>query len=91
MGTQMRGRWLLDILTTLPLLFPGIVMGLAILRRLRRALDRDFGFHRGCLLSLCAPLRYTADLTRVVEDSNGARNRAADMQFARKLVKSCPD
>jgi iron(III) transport system permease protein len=28
----MRGRWLLDILTTLPLLFPGIVMGLAILR-----------------------------------------------------------
>ena len=30
--TRMRGRWLLDILTTLPLLFPGIVMGLAILR-----------------------------------------------------------
>lgn len=30
--TKMRGRWLLDILTTLPLLFPGIVMGLAILR-----------------------------------------------------------
>jgi iron(III) transport system permease protein len=29
--TKMRGRWLLDILTTLPLLFPGIVMGLAIL------------------------------------------------------------
>jgi iron(III) transport system permease protein len=26
------GRWLLDLLTTLPLLFPGIVMGLAILR-----------------------------------------------------------
>lgn len=30
--TKMRGRWLLDMLTTLPLLFPGIVMGLAILR-----------------------------------------------------------
>jgi iron(III) transport system permease protein len=30
--TKMRGRWLLDVLTTLPLLFPGIVMGLAILR-----------------------------------------------------------
>jgi iron(III) transport system permease protein len=30
--TKMHGRWLLDILTTLPLLFPGIVMGLAILR-----------------------------------------------------------
>ena len=30
--TKVRGRWLLDILTTLPLLFPGIVMGLAILR-----------------------------------------------------------
>jgi iron(III) transport system permease protein len=30
--TKMRGRWLLDFLTTLPLLFPGIVMGLAILR-----------------------------------------------------------
>lgn len=30
--TRMRGRWLLDILTTMPLLFPGIVMGLAILR-----------------------------------------------------------
>ncbi len=30
--TKLRGRWLLDILTTLPLLFPGIVMGLAILR-----------------------------------------------------------
>jgi iron(III) transport system permease protein len=30
--TRMRGRWLLDLLTTLPLLFPGIVMGLAILR-----------------------------------------------------------
>jgi iron(III) transport system permease protein len=30
--TKMRGRWLLDLLTTMPLLFPGIVMGLAILR-----------------------------------------------------------
>lgn len=30
--TRMRGRWLLDLMTTLPLLFPGIVMGLAILR-----------------------------------------------------------
>jgi len=30
--SKMRGRWLLDLLTTLPLLFPGIVMGLAILR-----------------------------------------------------------
>ena len=30
--TKLRGRWLLDILTTLPLLFPGIVMGLAIMR-----------------------------------------------------------
>ena len=30
--SRMRGRWLLDLLTTLPLLFPGIVMGLAILR-----------------------------------------------------------
>jgi iron(III) transport system permease protein len=30
--TKLRGRWLLDLLTTLPLLFPGIVMGLAILR-----------------------------------------------------------
>ena len=30
--TKVRGRWLLDLLTTLPLLFPGIVMGLAILR-----------------------------------------------------------
>jgi iron(III) transport system permease protein len=30
--TKTRGRWLLDLLTTLPLLFPGIVMGLAILR-----------------------------------------------------------
>src|SRR5207247_3504177 len=30
--TKMRGRWLLDLLTTLPLLFPGIVMALAILR-----------------------------------------------------------
>jgi iron(III) transport system permease protein len=30
--TKMRGRWLLDVLTTLPLLFPGLVMGLAILR-----------------------------------------------------------
>ncbi len=30
--TKMRGRWLLDLMTTLPLLFPGIVMGLAILR-----------------------------------------------------------
>ena len=26
--TKIRGRWLLDLLTTLPLLFPGIVMGL---------------------------------------------------------------
>ena len=30
--TRIRGRWLLDLMTTLPLLFPGIVMGLAILR-----------------------------------------------------------
>ena len=30
--TKLRGRWLLDILTTVPLLFPGIVMGLAIMR-----------------------------------------------------------
>jgi len=30
--TKIRGRWVLDLLTTLPLLFPGIVMGLAILR-----------------------------------------------------------
>jgi iron(III) transport system permease protein len=30
--TRLRGRWLLDVLTTLPLLFPGIVMGLAIMR-----------------------------------------------------------
>ncbi len=30
--TKLRGRWLLDLFTTLPLLFPGIVMGLAILR-----------------------------------------------------------
>jgi len=30
--SKLRGRWLLDLLTTLPLLFPGIVMGLAILR-----------------------------------------------------------
>ena len=30
--TKIRGRWTLDLLTTLPLLFPGIVMGLAILR-----------------------------------------------------------
>lgn len=30
--TKLTGRWLLDLLTTLPLLFPGIVMGLAILR-----------------------------------------------------------
>ncbi len=30
--TKIRGRWMLDLLTTLPLLFPGIVMGLAILR-----------------------------------------------------------
>lgn len=30
--TKIRGRWLLDLLTTMPLLFPGIVMGLAILR-----------------------------------------------------------
>ena len=30
--TKVRGRWLLDLFTTLPLLFPGIVMGLAILR-----------------------------------------------------------
>ena len=30
--SKLRGRWLLDVLTTLPLLFPGIVMGLAILR-----------------------------------------------------------
>lgn len=30
--SRVRGRWLLDLLTTLPLLFPGIVMGLAILR-----------------------------------------------------------
>jgi iron(III) transport system permease protein len=30
--TKIRARWLLDLLTTLPLLFPGIVMGLAILR-----------------------------------------------------------
>ena len=30
--SRVRGRWLLDLLTTFPLLFPGIVMGLAILR-----------------------------------------------------------
>jgi iron(III) transport system permease protein len=30
--TKLRGRWLLDLLTTFPLLFPGIVMGLAIMR-----------------------------------------------------------
>lgn len=30
--SKLSGRWLLDLLTTLPLLFPGIVMGLAILR-----------------------------------------------------------
>jgi iron(III) transport system permease protein len=30
--TKIRGCWLLDLMTTLPLLFPGIVMGLAILR-----------------------------------------------------------
>ena len=30
--SKLRGRWLLDLLTTLPLLFPGIVMGLAIMR-----------------------------------------------------------
>ena len=30
--TKIRGRWMLDLLTTLPLLFPGIVMGFAILR-----------------------------------------------------------
>jgi iron(III) transport system permease protein len=30
--SRLRARWLLDLLTTCPLLFPGIVMGLAILR-----------------------------------------------------------
>jgi iron(III) transport system permease protein len=30
--SRLRARWLLDLLTTFPLLFPGIVMGLAILR-----------------------------------------------------------
>jgi iron(III) transport system permease protein len=30
--TRLKARWLLDRLTTLPLVFPGIVMGLAILR-----------------------------------------------------------
>jgi iron(III) transport system permease protein len=30
--TKLRARWLLDLLTTLPLIFPGIVMGLAIMR-----------------------------------------------------------
>ena len=30
--TRLRARWLLDLLTTLPLVFPGIVMGLAIAR-----------------------------------------------------------
>jgi iron(III) transport system permease protein len=30
--SRVPGRWLLDLLTTFPLLFPGIVMGLAILR-----------------------------------------------------------
>lgn len=30
--SRLRGRWLLDLLTTFPLLFPGIVMGLAIMR-----------------------------------------------------------
>jgi iron(III) transport system permease protein len=30
--SKLKGRWLLDLLTTFPLLFPGIVMGLAILR-----------------------------------------------------------
>lgn len=30
--TRHRGRWLLDLLTTFPLMFPGIVMGLGILR-----------------------------------------------------------
>jgi iron(III) transport system permease protein len=30
--TRLKARWLLDLLTTLPLVFPGIVMGLAILR-----------------------------------------------------------
>jgi iron(III) transport system permease protein len=30
--SKLRARWLLDLLTTFPLLFPGIVMGLAILR-----------------------------------------------------------
>lgn len=30
--SRLKARWLLDLLTTLPLVFPGIVMGLAILR-----------------------------------------------------------
>jgi iron(III) transport system permease protein len=30
--TRLRARWLLDLLTTLPLMFPGIVMGLAVMR-----------------------------------------------------------
>lgn len=30
--TRLKGRWLLDLLTTVPLVFPGIVMGLAIMR-----------------------------------------------------------
>ncbi len=30
--TKLKARWVLDLLTTLPLMFPGIVMGLAILR-----------------------------------------------------------
>lgn len=30
--TRLKGRWLLDLLTSLPLVFPGIVMGLAIMR-----------------------------------------------------------
>jgi iron(III) transport system permease protein len=30
--TKLKGRWLLDLLTTMPLVFPGIVMGLAIMR-----------------------------------------------------------
>jgi hypothetical protein len=51
-------------------------------------LDSDPGFRRRGLLFLRAPLRHTAELIKAFKDSNGARNRTADMQCARKLVKN---
>ena len=79
--TKMPGRWMLDNLASLPLVFPGLVLGLAIMicylyrrhRRLRHALD-----HADRLCHALPALRHALQLGLDAADPQGARGIGGD-------------